>query len=102
MGLGGTAKKLQKVASMAEDLYSRMNEVVAQIQELQSDLEETSSQVDDLERQVTEQRALIEAMATESGVDVDQVLADLDASDPAPDQDESAATGEDEEPAEAS
>jgi len=92
MGLGGTAKKLQKVASMAEDLYSRMNEVVAQIQELQSDLEETSAQVDDLERQVAEQRALIEAMAAESGVDVDAVLAGLDL--PERDEEQDAPTGE--------
>lgn len=78
MGLGSTAKKLQKVANMAEDLYKRMNELVSQMKALQSDVEETTEQVDDLERQVTEQRAIIEALAAEQGIDVDAILADLD------------------------
>lgn len=77
MGLGGTAKKLQKVASMAEDLYAKMNDVVSQVQDLQSDLEATSQQVDDLETELTEQRALLEALADQQNVDVEAVLADV-------------------------
>lgn len=75
MGLGGTAKKLQKVASMAEDLYKRMNEVVSELKKLRSDLEETNAQVDELERQVAEQRAIIEAMAEAEGIDVAEAVA---------------------------
>ena len=77
MGLGGTAKKLQKVASMAEDLYAKMNDVVSQVQALQADLEATSQQVDDLETELTEQRALLEALADQQDLDVEAVLADV-------------------------
>jgi DNA anti-recombination protein RmuC len=77
MGFGGTAKKLQKVAGMAEDLYAKMNDVVSQVQDLQSDLEATSDQVDDLEQELTEQRALVEALAAQQDVDVQAVLADV-------------------------
>ena len=77
MGLGGTAKKLQKVASMAEDLYAKMNDVVSQVQALQSDLEATSQQVDDLQTELTEQRALLEALADQQDLDVEAVLADV-------------------------
>jgi DNA anti-recombination protein RmuC len=95
MGLGGTAKKLQKVASMAEDLYGRMNDVVAQVQDLQSDLERTSDQVDDLERRIAEQRAIIEALADQQGIDVDEALASVGTADE-PTADDAAADGADE------
>jgi len=31
MGLGGTAKKLQKVTDMAEDVYARLNDLRDQV-----------------------------------------------------------------------
>lgn len=99
MGLGGTAKKLQKVAGMAEDLYKRMNEVITELKKLRSDLEETNAQVDDLEHQLTEQRAILEAMADAEGVDVSEALADVEreaeeSDTTAADEDDTPAAGE--------
>ena len=78
MGLGGTAKKLQKVMDAAEQLYSKMNEVVSELKEVQSDVEATSAQVDRIERDLAEQRALLEAMADQQGLDVDEIVAEAD------------------------
>lgn len=67
MGFGGTTQKLQKVASMAEDVYAKLNELRDQIQAMR----ET---VDRVDRRTAENRALLEALAAEEDVDVDAVL----------------------------
>ncbi|MBX0347933.1 MULTISPECIES: DUF5798 family protein [Haloarcula] len=76
MGFGSTAKKIQKVADVADKLYTKVNELKTQVQELRETVEDTNGRVDDVERQVAEQRALLEAIADEQGVDVDAVLTD--------------------------
>ena len=82
MGLGGTAKKLQKVIDAAEQLYSKMNEIIGELKDLQSEVEATSTQVDRMERELAEQRAVIEALAEQNDVDVETVLADVSYPDP--------------------
>lgn len=81
MGLGGTAKKLQKVIDAAEQLYSKMNEVIGELRQLQSEVETTSEQVDRIERDLARQRALVEAMADQQGIDVEGVLASVEPAD---------------------
>ncbi|WP_324757339.1 DUF5798 family protein [Haloarcula sp. GH36] len=73
MGLGSTAKKIQKVADIAEDLYAKVTELKTQLQELRGTVEETNDHVDDLDRELAEQRALLEAIADEQGIDVETV-----------------------------
>ena len=74
MGLGSTAKKLQKVADMAEDLYAKLNEQKKQLQELRNTVEETNDHVADVDRELAEQRALLDALAAEQGLDTDAIL----------------------------
>jgi len=74
MGLGSTTKKLQKVADMADDLYTKLNEQKEQLRELRSTVEETSDRVGAIDREQTEQRALLEAIAEEQGLDTDAIL----------------------------
>ena len=76
MGLGGTAKKLQKVTDMAEDVYTRMNDLREQIVEMRETTQTTSDRVDRLERESAEMRALLEALAEEEGIDVEGVTAE--------------------------
>lgn len=76
MGLGSTAKKIQKVADTAEELYSRINDVRDQVQEMQQTTIETKDRVGALESEVAEQRALLEALAKEQGIDLDSVTAE--------------------------
>ena len=78
MGLGGTAKKLQTVVNAAEELYAKMNEVIGQLKELQAEVERTSEQVDHIEYDVTEQRAILEAIAESQDLDVESILAEAD------------------------
>lgn len=76
MGLGSTAKKLQKVTDQAEKLYGRMNEMREQLQNLKGTVEETGDRVEDLDRKVERQGAVIEALAEEQGIDVDSLVAE--------------------------
>ncbi len=77
MGLGSTAKTLQRVADMGEELYSRLNEVRAQLKQLRDTVEETNDHVASLESEIEEQRAILEALAEQQGVDVDSVIAEI-------------------------
>ncbi|WP_262178643.1 DUF5798 family protein [Haloarcula laminariae] len=76
MGLGSTAKKLQKVTDMADDLYTKLNEQKQQLQELRDTVEETSDRTERIDQEQTEQRALLEAIAEEQGLDTDAILTD--------------------------
>lgn len=77
MGLGGTAKKLQKVTDMAEDVYTRLNDLRDQVVEMRETTQETSDRVDRLERESAEMRALLEALAEEEGIDVEGITAEV-------------------------
>lgn len=93
MGLGGTAKKLQKVASLAEDSYQKMNELREQLAQLRDEVQSTSEQVDSMERDLAEQRALLEALAEQQDLDVDSIIADANIEDIAADEGESTSDG---------
>lgn len=88
MDIGGTKKKIQRVTKVAEQSYKKMNEMMERIQHLQEDLETTSNQVDHIEYQLAEQRALLESLAEQEGLDVEEVLADADLPEPPHSDDE--------------
>jgi len=77
MGLGSTAKKLQQIADMAEDVYARLNQLREQVNETRATVDETKARVDDMDRELAEQRALVEALAEREGIDIDAVTADV-------------------------
>jgi septal ring factor EnvC (AmiA/AmiB activator) len=76
MGLGNTAKKIQRVADMAETLYEKLDELRTQVNEVRAHVETTSQRVERIERDVEEQRAVLDALAREQGIDVDSVAAE--------------------------
>lgn len=76
MPFGDTAKKLQKVTNRAEDTYKKVNELVRQLQELRERAQETTEQVEDIQHELDEQRAIVEALAREQGLDVDEIIAE--------------------------
>jgi DNA anti-recombination protein RmuC len=92
MGLGSTAKKLQKVIDAAEQLYAKMNEVIQRLTTLEEEVETTSRQVDVLERELAEQRALLDAVARTEGIDVEETLAAADLPEPAAEDDSTDST----------
>jgi len=77
MGLGSTAKKIQQIADMAEDVYARLNQLREQVNETRKTVDETKDRVDELDRELAEQRALIEALAEERGIDTDAIIAEV-------------------------
>jgi len=79
MGFGSTAKKVQKLADTAEKLYSKLTELREQVVEMRESVDETTERVETLERELAEQRALLDAIAEQQGVDVDEVEVDYPA-----------------------
>lgn len=76
MGLGSTAKTIQRVADMGEKVYSRLNDVRDQLTELRSTVQTTDERVAQLEFELVEQRAILDAVAEQQGVDVESVIAE--------------------------
>lgn len=74
MGLGSTAKKLQTVADRAEQLYSQLDKVREQLTDLRAKVEEIHTTVSALETKHQQNRALLEALADEQGIDTEEVL----------------------------
>ncbi|SDZ79624.1 hypothetical protein SAMN04488065_0378 [Haloplanus vescus] len=77
MGFGSTAKKLQQVTDMAEDVYTRLNQLREQVAETRETVDETKVRIDHMENELAEQRALLEALAEEHDIDIDAVTADV-------------------------
>ncbi len=74
MGLGGATKKLQMVADMGEELYSRINELREQILEMRETVQETNRRVSAVENKLDGQAAILEALAEKEGIDIDELL----------------------------
>lgn len=74
MGLGGTTKKLQKVANMAEELYARTNELRKQLSTLRDATEETQADIKQIKHEQQLNRELIGRIAEQQGIDVDAVV----------------------------
>ena len=77
MGLGGATRKLQKVADMGEELYSRISELREQVLEMRETVTETNRRVTALENKLDGQAAILEALAEKEGVDVDELLTEV-------------------------
>lgn len=84
MGFGNTAKKVQKLADVAEKTYSRLNDLREQVSALRSTVEDTGDRVETLEHEVARQRAVLDAIAEDHGLDP-QALAEDAAVDDATD-----------------
>lgn len=76
--IAGTKQKVQRMVKVAEETYKKINEVIEKVETLQKDLATTSEQVDHMETELAEQRALLEALVHEQGVDVEAVLEDVE------------------------
>ncbi|WP_121822094.1 DUF5798 family protein [Halostella salina] len=76
MGLGSTAKKLQNVADRAEQLYKQLADVRERVMKLEKTTTETGDRVERMETELEKQRAVLDAIAADRGIDVDQLLAE--------------------------
>lgn len=73
MGFGDTAKKIQTLADRAERTYKKISELRDEVDETQETVIDTSERVKTLENEMAEQRAVLDAVAREVGVDLESV-----------------------------
>lgn len=79
MGFGSTAKKLQKVAEMAEDVYAKLKELKEEVDATRETVENTAERTARLEAELAEQRALVDRLLEVNGIDPESVdLADVE------------------------
>lgn len=78
MGLGNTAKKVQRVSQLAEKLYDAVNEVLDRLSELHDRVEGAAADIEEVRQEQREQRAILEALADEQGVDVEAAVAEVE------------------------
>ena len=71
--IGSAGKKLSTMVELAEDLYERVNELRNRMESMSETVDETADRVETLEAELAEQRALVEAIAEERGIDVEAV-----------------------------
>lgn len=74
MGLGSTTKKIQTIADKAEQVYAQVDEVRKQLEDLRGKVDTTHETVETLEVRHEQNRALLEALAEEQGIDVEEVI----------------------------
>lgn len=82
MGLGSTTKKIQTIADKAEQVYAQVDEVRKQLEDLRGKVDTTHETVETLEVRHEQNRALLEALAEEQGIDVEAVLTEVSIDDP--------------------
>ena len=78
MDIAGTKKKVQRLSKIVEKSYKKINELMERMQTVEEDLDTTSEKVDHIEYDLAQQRALVEAIATDRGIDIDEVLNETD------------------------
>ncbi len=69
MGLGGTAKKLQRVVDIADELYAKIGDLREEIVAVRNSIDETKERMSAVETELEEQRELLERIADAEGVD---------------------------------
>lgn len=95
MGLGSTAKKVQLIAEKAESTYDQLMKIRDRMIRLEDTLDDTSDRVTELERENEIQRVLLEELAAERGIDVDDALEDAGLGDEEQDSTDQTATADD-------
>jgi predicted nuclease with TOPRIM domain len=66
---------------MAEDVYTRLNQLREQMSEMRETVVETRDRVDELDTELAEQRAILNALAEERGVDVEAITTEVHVAD---------------------
>jgi chromosome segregation ATPase len=92
MGFGDTAKKIQTLADRAERTYKKISELRDEVDETQETVKDTAERVKTLENEMAEQRAVLDAVAEEVGVDLDRASTEAHITD----AEETATDGDDE------
>jgi uncharacterized coiled-coil DUF342 family protein len=98
MPLGGATKKIQQILDTAEELYNKVVELREQVMEVRETVHETNRRVAAVENKIDQQGAILEALAAEQNLDVEELVTQvaIEEAEPA-DEGRSDASGGDEE-----
>ncbi len=77
MPLGGATKKIQKILDTAEELYNRVVELREQVMEVRETVQGTNERVAALENKLDQQGAILEALAAEQDLDVEELVTEV-------------------------
>ena len=77
MGFGDTAKRLQRMSDLAESLYERVNQMAEQLKKTRETVADSNERIERLEGELAEQRALVEELARQQGIDAEAVTEDV-------------------------
>lgn len=77
MPLGGATKKIQKLLDTAEELYNRIVELREQVMEVRETVQETNERMAVLENRISQQGAILEALAEHEDIDVDELVTEV-------------------------
>lgn len=94
MGLGSTTKKIQTIADKAEQVYAQVDEVRKQLEDLRGKVDTTHETVETLEVKHEQNRAILEALAEEQGIDVEEVITEAAIDDAEESESEGTESGE--------
>jgi peptidoglycan hydrolase CwlO-like protein len=73
MGFGSTAKKLQQVVDVADELYAKINDLKSDLAAIRDTIDETNSRVGELESEMESQQELLEAIALAEDIDIEEL-----------------------------
>lgn len=73
MGLGSTARKIQKLSDTAEELYHKLGEILERIREIEHSIEDSSDRLRTIEHRLDQQAVLIEAIAEANDIDPEEL-----------------------------
>lgn len=73
MDLGKTATKVQRIAETAETVLDRLAALRDRVITIEEQTETTNERVTELSEELAEQRAILEAIATEHDIDLDAI-----------------------------
>ncbi|MEF8773076.1 DUF5798 family protein [Halodesulfurarchaeum sp.] len=76
MGFGSTAKKLQQVVDVADELYAKINDLKSDLTEIRDTIDETNSRVGELESEMESQQELLKAIAVAEDIDIEELGTD--------------------------
>lgn len=71
--IGGAGKKISTIVELAEELYDKTTEMRKKLQETGETVDSTAERVERIEAELTEQRAILEAVAEAQGVEVEAI-----------------------------
>ena len=77
MPLGGATKKIQKLLDTAEELYNRIVELREQVMEVRETVQETNERMAVLENRISQQGAILEALAEHEDIDVGELVTEV-------------------------